>query len=81
MGSDCRCDNRIDEHTFVEKVACHMECLIVVADEQRDDRSGCVSDLASHGAEVLERVVGDVPEMLPALANYLCIKVSHIQFA
>lgn len=57
----------VDEHALVEQVAGDVERLVVVADEQGNDRCGGVSNLAAHGAEILQREMCDVPEVLPAL--------------
>ncbi len=64
LRSDGRCDNRIDKHSFFKQVVCHLESLIVIADEEGNDRRGCVSYLAPHGSEVVESEPGDLPQML-----------------
>ncbi len=57
----------VDKYTLFKQVAGHCEGLEVVADEQGDDRRGSVAYLAAHGAESLEGLVGELPELLLTL--------------
>ena len=67
MGSYRGRHDRIDEDALLEQIVSDLESLVVVAYEERDDRGGSVTDLEPHGAEIIKRIAGDLPEMCLAL--------------
>ena len=67
VGRHCRRDHRIDEDSLVEQVTRDGERLVVVSDVKRDDGGLGVTDFKSHLAESVQRIVGDVPQVLLSL--------------
>ena len=61
---------RIYENTFLKEVGSDSECLKVVANEQRYNRSACVTDFTAETAEALESLVGQFPQMLLTLGLF-----------
>lgn len=57
----------VHEETLVEELAGDMVGLVVVADEEGDDRGAGFADFAAHIAESLEGEVGYLPEVFLAL--------------
>lgn len=63
VGSHGGRNHRVYKDALFKKVAGDCECLIVVAYEQRDNRSRSITNLNAHIAETVESIVGKFPEV------------------
>ena len=69
LGRNRRSYDRIDEKAyrlFCQQFLGNHKRLLVVADEQRDDRCRRIAYLAAHLAETVDGIMCQVPEMLDA---------------
>ena len=67
VGSHSGRYHRIHEYALVQQIACHTECLVVIADKQRYDRCLSMPYLKTHLTEALKSEVGDVPKVFLTL--------------
>ena len=67
VGRHSRRNNRVDKDSLVQEVARDGESLVVVTDEKRDDGSLGVTDFTSHITESLQRLMGNLPQVLLTL--------------
>lgn len=66
LWSTCRWNNGVDEDTFVKSQLRYYKCLLCITHIERNDRRFCLTDFEACIAELLQGIVGDVPQTLDA---------------